>query len=117
MKKVLLSLFLSLLLLSSPLSATMEANLDKAFRTLGMAHNVTTGGGYQDQTGGFIRAGVYLPGLKSIMRICFPFSFLIIVPGVEVLIYLQGGLAISMRKPLLPSFATLEVMQAVMRLI
>ncbi|EKE08838.1 MAG: hypothetical protein ACD_16C00248G0020 [uncultured bacterium] len=57
MKKVLLSLFLSLLLLSSPLSATMEANLDKAFRTLGMAHNVTTGGGYQDQTGGFYTGG------------------------------------------------------------
>src|SRR3989338_10843702 len=57
MKKVLLSLFLSLLLLSSPLSATREANLDKAFRTLGMAHNVTTGGGYQDQTGGFYTGG------------------------------------------------------------
>lgn len=55
MKKILF--FLSLLALGSPLSATMQDNLEKAFQTLGLAHNVTTGGGYQDQTGGFYTGG------------------------------------------------------------
>lgn len=35
----------------------MQDNLDKAFATLGMNHNVTEGGGYQDQTGGFYTGG------------------------------------------------------------
>jgi len=53
MKKILLIL----LLLMTPLSATMQANLDAAFQALGMAHNVTEAGGYQDQTGGFYTGG------------------------------------------------------------
>jgi len=53
MKKILATLFL----LMTPLSATMQANLDAAFQALGMAHNVTEGGGYQDQTGGFYTGG------------------------------------------------------------
>ncbi|MBL8676866.1 MAG: conjugal transfer protein TraH [Alphaproteobacteria bacterium] len=42
---------------STPLQASMQDNLDKAFQVLGMAHNVTEGGGYQDQTGGFYTGG------------------------------------------------------------
>lgn len=59
MKKGKLFLCFAAILLtwSSPLSATMEANLNKAFQTLGLSHNVTTGGGYQDQTGGFYTGG------------------------------------------------------------
>jgi len=53
MKKMLLCL----LLLSSSLSASMQDNLEKAFKTLGMANNITEGGGYQDQTGGFYTGG------------------------------------------------------------
>jgi conjugative transfer pilus assembly protein TraH len=45
------------LLLGSSLSANMEANLNKAFDSLGMSHNVTGEGGYQDQTGGFYTGG------------------------------------------------------------
>src|SRR3990167_7039387 len=50
-------LLVFILMGSSPLRATMEANLDKAFQTLGMSHNTTMGGGYQDQTGGFYTGG------------------------------------------------------------
>ncbi len=53
MKKTLLTL----LLFTSPLSANMQQNLESAFKTLGMANNVTAGGGYQDQTGGFYTGG------------------------------------------------------------
>ncbi len=35
----------------------MQENLEQAFQTLGMGHNVTTSGGYQDQTGGFYTGG------------------------------------------------------------
>jgi conjugative transfer pilus assembly protein TraH len=35
----------------------MQDNLEKAFGVLGMANNVTTAGGYQDQTGGFYTGG------------------------------------------------------------
>lgn len=55
MKKVYIGLLL--FLLSSSLSASMQANLEKAFQTLGMANNITEGGGYQDQTGGFYTGG------------------------------------------------------------
>lgn len=57
MKKVLLSISLCLLASSSPLSAGMQDNLEKAFQALGMANNITEGGGYQDQTGGFYTGG------------------------------------------------------------
>src|ERR1700723_192676 len=53
MRKILICLFL----LSSPLSAGMEENLNRAFNKLGMSNNVTTAGGYQDQTGGFYTGG------------------------------------------------------------
>ncbi len=53
MKKL---LFL-LILLSSPIKAGMHENLEKAFQALGMGHNITDGGGYQDQTGGFYTGG------------------------------------------------------------
>ena len=49
--------FMLFVLGSSSLSASMQANLDQAFKTLGLSHNVTTGGGYQDQTGGFYTGG------------------------------------------------------------
>ncbi|MBP9691735.1 MAG: conjugal transfer protein TraH [Alphaproteobacteria bacterium] len=55
MKKIFLGL--CLLLLSLPLSAGMQDNLEKAFQTLGMANNITEGGGYQDQSGGFYTGG------------------------------------------------------------
>ncbi len=35
----------------------MQKNLETAFEKLGMANNLTTGGGYQDQTGGFYTGG------------------------------------------------------------
>jgi conjugative transfer pilus assembly protein TraH len=35
----------------------MQNNLEKAFQALGMANNITEGGGYQDQTGGFYTGG------------------------------------------------------------
>ncbi len=59
MKKILilLKMTLCLLILSSPLSAGMQDNLEKAFQALGMANNITEGGGYQDQTGGFYTGG------------------------------------------------------------
>lgn len=50
-------LFYLLILISSPVHAGMKENLEKSFQTLGMANNVTTGGGYQDQTGGFYTGG------------------------------------------------------------
>jgi conjugative transfer pilus assembly protein TraH len=53
MKQVLMIL----LLLELPLKAGMQDNLEKAFGALGMANNVTTAGGYQDQTGGFYTGG------------------------------------------------------------
>lgn len=57
MTKILLTMTLCLLFLSSSLSASMQANLEKAFQALGMANNITEGGGYQDQTGGFYTGG------------------------------------------------------------
>ncbi len=54
------SIFWSTIILpnfNTPLSASMQDNLEKAFKTLGLAHNVTEGGGYQDQTGGFYTGG------------------------------------------------------------
>ncbi len=53
MKKILVCLLLS----TCPLSAGMQDNLEKAFGVLGMSNNVTTAGGYQDQTGGFYTGG------------------------------------------------------------
>lgn len=53
MKKILVCL----IFLTSPLSAGMQDNLEKAFSHLGMANNVTEAGGYQDQTGGFYTGG------------------------------------------------------------
>lgn len=44
-------------ILSIPLSANMQTNLDKAFTALGMSHNVTDSGGYQGQTGGYYTGG------------------------------------------------------------
>jgi len=44
-------------LCSVPLSAGMQDNLEKAFSALGMSNNVTSAGGYQDQTGGFYTGG------------------------------------------------------------
>ncbi len=48
---------LSFILLTQSLQANMQTNLDKAFTALGMSHNVTASGGYQDQTGGFYTGG------------------------------------------------------------
>ena len=56
MKKILI-IPISLILLSSSLSAGMQDNLEKAFGALGMSNNVTEAGGYQDQTGGFYTGG------------------------------------------------------------
>ena len=54
MRKILLCL----VVLSSPLLAKgMQDNLERAFEALGMAHNITEGGGYEDQTGGFYTGG------------------------------------------------------------
>lgn len=55
MRKLLL--LLSSLLITQSLQANMQTNLDKAFSALGMSHNVTGSGGYQDQTGGFYTGG------------------------------------------------------------
>lgn len=41
----------------SPLSANMQQNLDSAFKALGMGNNLTSAGGYHDQTGGFYTGG------------------------------------------------------------
>lgn len=38
-------------------AAGMQDNLEKAFGALGMSSNLTSGGGYQDQTGGFYTGG------------------------------------------------------------
>ncbi|HUX80437.1 MAG TPA: conjugal transfer protein TraH [Alphaproteobacteria bacterium] len=46
-----------LLLLNPSSQASMQKNLETAFEKLGMANNLTTGGGYQDQTGGFYTGG------------------------------------------------------------
>jgi len=56
MKRLLATLFLSSAL-CFPASANMQASLEKAFSTLGMAHNVTPEGGWQDQSGGFYSGG------------------------------------------------------------
>ncbi len=59
-RTVLHSIFWSTVILqngNTPLSASMQDNLEKAFQTLGMASNVTEGGGYQDQSGGFYTGG------------------------------------------------------------
>jgi len=55
--RIALRSLICLLVLSTSLSAGMQDNLEKAFQALGMAHNVTTGGGYEDQTGGFYTGG------------------------------------------------------------
>lgn len=58
MKKVfLLNICLCCFFLKTPLFASMQDNLEKAFQTLGLAHNVTEAGGYQDQRGGFYTGG------------------------------------------------------------
>lgn len=44
-------------IVTSPLVAGMQDNLEKAFGALGMSNNMTNGGGYQDQTGGFYTGG------------------------------------------------------------
>ncbi len=55
--KTFLSLILYFSLMNRSLQAGMEANLEKAFQSLGMANNVTSSGGYQDQTGGYYTGG------------------------------------------------------------
>lgn len=47
----------SLFLWLSPLKANMQSNLEQAFQALGMGNNVTEGGGYEDQKGGFYTGG------------------------------------------------------------
>lgn len=56
MKKTLFFL-MYMTVVTSSLSAGMEDNLEKAFGALGMSNNLTTAGGYQDQTGGFYTGG------------------------------------------------------------
>lgn len=56
MKKTLIFL-MYVTLLSSSAFAGMQDNLEKAFGALGMSNNLTTAGGYQDQTGGFYTGG------------------------------------------------------------
>ena len=72
MKCILISLLCSLFF-PVPASANMQASLEKAFSTLGMAHNVTPEGGWQDQSGGFYSGGsvfargkVHTPELASL---------------------------------------------------
>lgn len=56
--KINLSLLLCLILLNSSLYGKgMQKNLERAFEVLGMANNITEGGGYQDQRGGFYTGG------------------------------------------------------------
>jgi len=86
----------------SPLSAGMQDNLEKAFSALGMSNNVTSAGGYQDQTGVFIRAAVFLVAQRSTMRSFFPYKCPIIGLAVGESIFLWAGLAISMGQ-LLPN--------------
>lgn len=57
MKKMFLYLALNFVPLTSSLQGTMQGNLEKAFQALGISNNVTTAGGYQDQTGGFYTGG------------------------------------------------------------
>ncbi|HUX79589.1 MAG TPA: conjugal transfer protein TraH [Alphaproteobacteria bacterium] len=57
MKHSVLSTLCMFLLLSPSSQASMQKNLETAFEKLGMANNLTTGGGYQDQTGGFYTGG------------------------------------------------------------
>lgn len=57
LQKIIIFLVLWSCLLNSSLQASMEANLEKAFQSLGMANNVTSSGGYQDQTGGYYTGG------------------------------------------------------------
>src|SRR5436189_5955751 len=56
MKKSLIFLVYTTLFTSSAF-AGMQDNLEKAFGVLGMSNNMTTAGGYQDQTGGFYTGG------------------------------------------------------------
>lgn len=53
MKKILILL----ILLGTASNAGMQDNLERAFGALGMSNNMTTAGGYQDQTGGFYTGG------------------------------------------------------------
>lgn len=55
--KIILLLTLWISFMKASLYAGMEANLEKAFQSLGMANNVTSSGGYQDQTGGYYTGG------------------------------------------------------------
>lgn len=55
MKTLIILMYMTFL--SCPLSAGMQDNLEKAFGALGISNNVTTAGGYQDQTGGFYTGG------------------------------------------------------------
>lgn len=52
-----LTLIVSSSLLNSSIHADMKSNLEKAFQSLGMANNVSSSGGYQDQTGGYYTGG------------------------------------------------------------
>jgi conjugative transfer pilus assembly protein TraH len=56
MKKTLIFLMYMTLFTASAF-AGMQDNLEKAFGALGMSNNLTTAGGYQDQTGGFYTGG------------------------------------------------------------
>lgn len=55
--RAVLKTLICLVFLYGPLQAGMQENLETAFKALGMSNNVTTGGGYQDQTGGFYTGG------------------------------------------------------------
>ena len=57
-EKLIPLLWLLVILLSPPLYGKgMKQNLETAFEVLGMANNITEGGGYQDQSGGFYTGG------------------------------------------------------------
>lgn len=55
--RVVLKTLICLVFLYEPSTASMQENLETAFKALGMSNNVTTSGGYQDQTGGFYTGG------------------------------------------------------------
>ncbi len=61
LRKANVLVFFLLLMLTSPFlngaHAGMQESLEGAFRAMGLSNNVTSGGGYQDQTGGFYTGG------------------------------------------------------------
>ncbi len=102
---------------NTPLSASMQDNLEKAFQTLGLAHNVTEGGGYQDQTGGFYTGGRVFARSKVNNADLLSLQLPHYRAGCGGLISLWAALAISMPNNLSHSFGILEVMRVDMPLI